>query len=83
MKSTRHEPDQFFSMPKDIIKKAAKDTLGGITIKIKPSELIKAMMRMDRLIDQDTGDTDYDAMRVAREWMSDVFEDPSRRAKKP
>lgn len=83
MESTRHEPDQFFRMPKDIVKQAVRDSRDGIRIAVKPSEFIKVMMQMDELMDQDSGDGDHDAMRVAREFLSEIFEDPSRRVSKP
>jgi hypothetical protein len=78
-KNTRHTSGYFFTMPKDIVRRATEETRRGVVIQLTPQELIKIMMEMDKLIDQDTGDTDHDAMALAREWMSDIFEDAGRR----
>jgi hypothetical protein len=72
-------PEKFI-LPGDIMDQAKTDTLRGVKIMMTPEEVIRRMKMADRALNGASNDAEHDALYALREWLSEVLEDPDRRA---
>lgn len=80
MSERREDQNGQFVLPVDIIEEAKSDTNRGVKIQVTPEEVVRRMKMADRALNGDSNDAEHDALRDLREWLSDIFEDPDRRA---
>lgn len=69
-----------FILPADIIDEAKSDTTRGVKIQVTPEEVVRRIKMADRALNGDSNDAEHDALHDLREWLSEIFEDPERRA---
>lgn len=71
--------DEQFHLPDDVVLKAKADTLSGVCVRVRPSELVSLMVEADVALNGSSNDAEHDALVSLRETLSTFFEDPSRR----
>jgi hypothetical protein len=77
-KTTRNGKERF-RIPPDVIARANEDADDGVKIMLTPAAVVSAMCSADKALNGDSNDAEHDALYALREWLSEIFEDPSRR----
>jgi hypothetical protein len=80
MSERREDQNGQFILPGDILEEAKTDTIRGVKIQVTPEEVVRRMKMADRALNGDSNDAEHDALHDLREWLSEIFEDPDRRA---
>jgi len=80
MSERREDQGGQFMLPPDIADEAKIDTVRGVKIMVTPEEIVRRMKQADRALNGDSNDAEHDALYDLREWLSEIFEDPERRA---
>ncbi len=74
------KPDFNFDIPSDVVARAQRHTNTGVQIQVTPIELIEAMRKADRCLN-DPGDDVEEVLLGMRQILSEWFEDPARRTR--
>lgn len=80
MSERREDENGKFALPVDLQEEAKSDTVRGVKIMVTPEEIVRRMKQADRVLSGDSNDAEHDALYDLREWLSEIFEDPGRRA---
>lgn len=68
-----------FSLHPDVVKRAREMSDHDWKVLITPQEMINRMIRIDRALNSASNDQEHSALIDIRDWLSEIFEDSTRR----
>lgn len=73
--------DNLFTLPGAVKREAVSLTRSGVRISVTPAEFALQMTMVDGALNRGSNDAEHDALVEIRDWLSDMYEDPTRRVK--
>lgn len=67
-----------FKVPAEVGHRACAATNAGVKITITPAEMLDRINELDQAMNVRDADLRYEALCYLRDWLSDVYEDPTR-----